>query len=523
MSTRTTMGCAPLVFGLVLLTLLVAPAKSAPTITTSIPQYFCYRDATIAWNLLIYLSINYILHAAAIPGGADIGRYTERVTRRDAYRWRMWLSLVSLFLPFFALARTIILIAEQLKCKENDVLAALHHGALLVVVRDSDWEPSLAGEIIYTRLPDGFDQEKQYIPDYGRETNAVISFDAMESKQAYYRVNTGDRLLHGVARPPSGYSLAVPAHKAYSEEVIRTSLDDTTELKIHHPPGITNVLLSIFQIIFASFTLYSTPSDQIPRWGYAAYGLSVFPYALMSVMNLLCAGLVGSYTCGQILRTPILQESLQREAMGTKYDGIIGSLKEGWQPQESDIGQKRGEYVAVRMRTVSATQSSPRQLVVTGDRWERTYCLLSEGQAMEATRAVVRFTVSALSHTGPPREQELKKVQAITWLEIVTIVSLFLIALIMPYALIYALTGFRPNGSTVSQRAWMMAWLAADQLSSCGTLIAWAVWKRFHDIIPTNVQYACVIALMVPGVGGFVTVGRMFLADYHFGPSACTS
>ena len=363
-----------------------------------------------------------------------------------------------------------------------------------------------------------------YLPDYGAGTLAVISFDAVERKKGYYRTDADERLIHGMARPGPGYTLAVPAHKAYTEEVIQEYLEDTKDLKIHHPPGVTNVLLSIFQIIFASFTLYFTPSDQIPRWGYAAYGLSVFPYALMSVLNLLCAGYVGSYTCGQVLRTPILQESLQpgRGTTIAKFDGVIGVLKEGWRPQDADIGTRRGEYVAVKMRTVPATATSPKQLVVAGHMWERTYTLLAEGQVAEQDRAVVRFTLSALNHTGPSPEAKLKQFQGVTRAETFTIISLFLVALIMPYALIYGLTGFRPNGSTVSQRAWMMAWLAADQLSSFGTLVAWVVWKHFHDIIPTKVQYAWLLALMVPGIGGFVSVGRMFLADYHFGPEACT-
>ncbi|KAI0728447.1 hypothetical protein C8Q72DRAFT_779816 [Fomitopsis betulina] len=504
--------------------LLAAPVVSAPQVTAVIPasQYFCFGNAIVAWKFLAYLGTNYLLHAAAVPSSVDIGRYTERVTRRDAYRWRIWLGLVSLFTPFFALSRTIILIAEQLKCKGDDVRAALHHGALLVVVRDTNWEPSLAGEVIYAKLPDGFSQEKDYLPDYGSGTHAVISFDDRERRKGYYRTDADERLIHGMAKPGPGSALAVPAHKAYIEELIREYLEDTKDLKIHHPPGITNVLLSIFQIIFASFTLYFTPSDQIPRWGYAAYGLSVFPYALMSVLNLVCAGYVGSYTCGHVLRTPILQESLQpgRGTSFAKFDGIIGSLKEAWQPQVDDIGTRRGEYVAVKMRTVPATSdTSPKMLVVAGDTWERTYTLLSEDQTAEPG-TVVRFTLSALNHTGPSPEQNLKKFQSITLAEAATIVFLFLVALITPWALIYALTGFRPNGSTVSQRAWMMAWLAADQLSSFGTLVAWVVWKHFLDIIPTKVQYAWLIALLIPGIGGFVSVGRMFLADNHFGP--CT-
>lgn len=155
--------------------LLAAPVVSAPQVTAVIPasQYFCFGNAIVAWKFLAYLGTNYLLHAAAVPSSVDIGRYTERVTRRDAYRWRIWLGLVSLFTPFFALSRTIILIAEQLKCKGDDVRAALHHGALLVVVRDTNWEPSLAGEVIYAKLPDGFSQEKEcvYITASGKASS----------------------------------------------------------------------------------------------------------------------------------------------------------------------------------------------------------------------------------------------------------------------------------------------------------------------------------------------------------------
>ncbi|KAI0728462.1 hypothetical protein C8Q72DRAFT_917675 [Fomitopsis betulina] len=366
------------------LALLATPVVSASLVPT-IPNYFCYGDAVVAWNLIVYFGTNYFLHAAAVLSSIDIGRYTER------------LGLVSLFTPFFALARTIILIAEQIKCKGDDVRAALHHGALLVVVRGTNWEPSIEGEVIYARLPDNYEPETD-----NQTTQAFIAFDDRE-RNRYSRTDPNERLIHGIARPGPDYALAVPAHKACIEEIMEKYLEDTTDLKIHHPPGLTNVLLSIFQIIFASFTIYFTPSDQNPRWGYTAYGLSVFPYALMSVVNLVCAGFVGGYTSGRVLRTPILEESFQ-PGRGTsitvaKFDGIIGSLKKGRQPQVGDIGT--GEYVAVKMCTVPATSdTSPKMLVVAGDTWERTYTLLHEGQTAESSKAV-RFTLSALNHAGP--------------------------------------------------------------------------------------------------------------------------
>lgn len=148
-----------LVLGTILLAQLVAPVGSVPLArVASFPQLFCKRNAEIAWRLLVYLSTSYFLHAASIPVGAEIERYTEMVTRKDAFWHRALLTLGSLFMPLFALARTIILVAEQIKCKDNDIHAALHHGALLVVVtKPAEWKPHPNGEIVFTKLPVGFD------------------------------------------------------------------------------------------------------------------------------------------------------------------------------------------------------------------------------------------------------------------------------------------------------------------------------------------------------------------------------
>lgn len=50
--------------------------------------------------------------------------------------------------------------------------------------------------------------------------------------------------------------------------------------------------VSLGQAIFAAFTLYRTKGDQLNVYDYAAFGLTVAPYALMSIVNLL-----GSLSC----------------------------------------------------------------------------------------------------------------------------------------------------------------------------------------------------------------------------------
>ncbi|KAH9932934.1 uncharacterized protein B0H18DRAFT_1208267 [Fomitopsis serialis] len=522
------------------------PLEGAASVTSGT----CYADAVIIYNLASYLISNYAIHASAIPIGADIGRYTQRVTRQDGWLWNLWLTTISLFLPFFALARTLILVAQQLKSEGDGVLAALHHGALLVVVRDTDWKPGKSDQFVYTRLPHDFVKSDDartgdQLPE------ATIDLDDEGEKHAFLRTDTDNHMLHGLAHPPPGYTLAVPERKGHTELLIKNHLKDTKRLKVHYRPGFMGVLLSLVQICVGSYNLYEARVTQIPRWGYAAYGLSVLPYVIMSILNLLCAAIVDSYACAQLLRTPILEESLWRPEGGDpEYDGTIGAVNPASMPQSSAIGQRgQGDYVAVLMRTETYTTNGHEQKILVvnalGEK-PRTYRLIPSGRDVAKTEgniavgaeqaetrarpcgpnvqggSTVHFTVSALSHNGPPPKSRVRELEEISHREGTTIACLFFIAMILPHVFIYALTGFRPNQSTVAQRGLMMAWLAADQFSSCSTLWCWIVWKKKHNVIPNVVQKAWYAVLMVAGMGGFVTVAQMYLQDNGYGFHGCS-
>lgn len=376
---------------------------------------------------------------------------------------------------------------------------------------------------------------------------AVIALDKEGEPKAYQEALHCEHKLHGVAAPPPGYSLAVPVRRGYTELLIRNYLNDTTKLTVHHRPGIVGAILSVIQICIGTYNLYSAQSSQIPRWGYAAYSLSVLPYVIMSVMNLLCAALVDSYACAQLLRTPILEESVCRSLAGdqtdmTEYDGTIGTVKKEYMPDRAQVGQSGQDgYVAVRMRTrtILTTSGTPHKfLVVETATRRRTYRLVQEGApangpaekadqrgdgaTIEANLKPARFTVSALNHEGPSPQKEVVKADAITQLEIMTLVCLFLVAMIVPSAVIYALTHFRANDSTVAQRAWMMAWLAADQFSACSTLACWVLWKKRQNVIPDWLQKSFYGVLMTTGVGGFVQVVHMYLQDHDYGLQKCS-
>ena len=147
-----------------LATCIVLPTTSdVPTSSplSSIQSLICYNNAVIAQKLLVYLVTNYLFHAISSSTHADIGRYSERVTwiGSPAICWQTALAFASFILPTFSVARAIITIAEQWKYSGQDdgVFAALHRGALFVLVRDKTWEllASARETTIYAMVPEG--------------------------------------------------------------------------------------------------------------------------------------------------------------------------------------------------------------------------------------------------------------------------------------------------------------------------------------------------------------------------------
>ena len=85
---------------------------------------------------------------------------------------------------------------------------------------------------------------------------------------------------------------------------------------------------SVAQLVFSSITLYRARD----RYGYAAFGLSVFPYALISFVNLVVI-IVGEYSTHFVLRMAISNEAKRCTSSGTISDEI-GTL-----PEESPVDE----------------------------------------------------------------------------------------------------------------------------------------------------------------------------------------
>jgi hypothetical protein len=89
------------------------------------------------------------------------------------------------------------------------------------------------------------------------------------------------------------------------------------------------MMAGLAQLIFACVTLYNASKSQFSVYGYASFGLYVFPFALMSAVNLVCIGIIGDYSHLYVVRTPAL---LEAERRGGVFDGSIGTLSLTYDP-----------------------------------------------------------------------------------------------------------------------------------------------------------------------------------------------
>jgi hypothetical protein len=93
------------------------------------------------------------------------------------------------------------------------------------------------------------------------------------------------------------------------------------------------------QAMWATYTIYQARGDQIQRYGYAAFGLTVVPYAFMSLLNGAANLVTPQYATMFIIRTPAMTEAEQRgnaffkDALDVElFEVLSATLPSPWTP-----------------------------------------------------------------------------------------------------------------------------------------------------------------------------------------------
>ena len=144
--------------------------------------------------------------------------------------------------------------------------------------------------------------------------------------------------------------------------------NDNRTITISCRYNLVAILVAIAQLLFAAATLFRARGDQISKYGYAAFGLTVIQYALMSLINLL-----GNLVCPQY-PTLYLVESGRSDQARTDPETII----------DGSVGRVLREHHDRSLITsIFGKPSSPKRLVLS---WFPTLVTLAIIAALSAFR-----------------------------------------------------------------------------------------------------------------------------------------
>ncbi|KAH8585885.1 hypothetical protein B0O99DRAFT_705576 [Bisporella sp. PMI_857] len=280
-------------------------------------------------DIFLFYAVNYLAHAVTVKA------FPGEKLEETAYDIAM-----AFIYPYSGLLRGIEAITRRAAwCRGNELQRAARAGALCVVVRNSAWQP-LNGQIVsgceICKAPDYSNREIPAVQradgENGAEAGEVESnpytaafWSVLVPGNFYeglgrYPIIENDRIVHGSRYLPPGYTLAcLPSNT----KIETSSRDDLANVSISSSYNLVKALVSIVQVFFASATIYKTRGDQIKRYGYAAFGLTVLPYIIMSIVNLVGNLLTPDFPTMYLVRSPEMAEA-EHPTRGGWFDRVIG-------------------------------------------------------------------------------------------------------------------------------------------------------------------------------------------------------
>ncbi|KAF2397674.1 hypothetical protein EJ06DRAFT_132453 [Trichodelitschia bisporula] len=587
-SIRTALKMAQTLSFLLLLTILplvhgVPTPEGAQTFNVSVPEgftvtnrgnYFCVLPASWFSVMVFYLG-NYAAHAATLityPGEPPI--------------YIVAAVVYALFFPTTGIVRGLNAVFRHARFpwgEQTDMRSAARAGALCMVVRTPLWrdeQKPVSSNVSQTALASEEVAEKPqgHSEHVARavEENLKVEWKIIEGawckelpqlwpffdtslerpkaampkpenrpwwRKMFDELIDLERKVHGTCVLPDNgyYALAYVPRNANVETAFKApGVHIPTQLSSTY--SFIRAVIAVIQVLYASATLLkATRGPQIKQYGFAAFGLTVIPYLIMSVINLVGNVLTPDYNALYIVDSPILQEA--KQVHGAKIDGIVGSLviDERHRDARVDIANPRLR-MAVTQRSSGALVSAPAP-----PRNERTDLTTSSTEESLNTAQVtcvqsghtlycIAFTCPVISRTDyvPPTkflESDVKsnwkyfdpKLRAEVHIPAYTYIFFSFVCVglgsltLIPVGVI---SRFHENNSTHEQRVWIVSWTVFGIV--IGTFAGW--WTAILDFrtagedgfgkwvkLAGKILFALFFA--APGVGGFIMVGQM-LREY---------
>jgi hypothetical protein len=302
-------------------TLLIAKGISAPSVppsnvTISGVGISNHGEANLlcvptkAYDVLLFFLSNYLAHAITVK------------TRPGAsMREKCWSILSALLHPASGINAALDSILAWswksistfpfFKPDVGSLETALRSGALVAAMRTADWEPAASDEVL--RDLRRWEDQQRYAKDVDLKKHTSVT----KSSTRHYTVQPlpdypdlgiefvlyGSQDVHGGFELPAGYQWTTVPPDAkllpYGRPV--GSQPSAGEAPVHLTASfsITQPIVATYQALNATWALYKARGDQLQQYGFTAFGLTVTPYLVMSVVNFVAQYVLRFQNCDQ--------------------------------------------------------------------------------------------------------------------------------------------------------------------------------------------------------------------------------
>ena len=497
-----------------LITAVVCQPTHLKNITIAVPEDGREYEAThtlcvdaSSVDILIFFFGNYLTHAATVKSQPG-----------DSTSQTVISILTALVCPSSGISRALSALFRCSRTKKSELDQALQAGAVCMLVRSSNWRPLHGDGVRDVYVPLKLVCESQgnqtvparvNIPSWAEEAKSFMTFGDTRRKVV------GN--IQGIQQVPLGYEFVhVPRDATLQKNLVDA---ETPVETIATSDSITKSIFSIFQTVYAAITLYQVRGDQLDRYGYAAFGLTVSPYFFVSILNLLAHLATADYPAIFMVRNDIMEEAEER---GGLFYGAVGQLrlyeddeerpfaKFLCQPEQSDQAMMTvGSLESLKNNShkdqaLSKEEVSPLPIIF---EWSREWSIdIPACSRFERTKSP-----RPGQHHGSNDLYGLTGSGLRGWLLSIVVAAL-------PLVIVGALSNFSPGSSTKQQRGWTMAWLTTNIVfgpyMQFSTRVFSALFSRRNVPDPGLAGTGASLIktcgpIVVPAIGGFVTVGKM--------------
>lgn len=265
------------------------PANALPAISTIEARTVQCQPASWA-DLIIFFIGNYVAHTVTLKPFSG-----ESASRGSFY------GFLALLFPFTGIWRGFQGIASAVIFAENTLQVALRARALCVVGRSEEWRPLAEETVSGCIIQDGQSPKTSVV-----RAKHMVQDRAKWWQRYYIPIAPSTNQIHGQYFLPTGYQI----YKLRPGVKVQAKYTDLIDLASSR--NFVKITASIAQLLFACATLYRARGTQLDRYGYAAFGLTVLSYAIMSFLNLLADFITPEFTHLYIVHSEVLREAEAR-------------------------------------------------------------------------------------------------------------------------------------------------------------------------------------------------------------------